>query len=140
MVDLAEYALYRCIEDGDKQITYSFDILDDHKVSDDAITNCVRKRFKRFSSRPVNSSGADTDIELHERTTNFTRHYSIRETSDIAAFVEDNDENVNDHNVVDNWLQPTYDKENDVLQLMVSVRIKPLILRGIAMYVGTYFY
>lgn len=140
MVDLAEYALYRCIEEGDKQITYSFDILDDCKVSDDAITNCARNRIKRFSSRPVKSSAADTDIELRERTTSFTSHYSIRETSDTAAFVEDNDENVNDHNAVDDWLQPIYDKENDVLQLMVSVRVKPFMFQGIATYVGTYFY
>ena len=122
MVDLAEYALYRCIKfEGDEQITYSFKILDDCKVSDDAITNCVRKNIKRFSSRPANSLPADTDIELCERPTSFIDHSYIGGTSDTAAFVEDNGENVDDHNADDYWLQPTYDKGNDVLQLMVSV-------------------
>ena len=123
MVDLAEYALYRCIEfkEGDEQITYSFEILDDCRVSDDAITNCVRNNIKRFSSRPANGLPADTDIELRERATSFINRSYIRESSDTAAFVEDDGENVNDHNADDDWLQPTYDKENDVLQLMVSV-------------------
>ena len=124
MIDLAEYALYRCIEEEDNKITYSFEILDDCKVSDDAITNCVRKNIKRFSSRPANSTTANTDIELRERATSFINRSYIRESSDSAVFVEDNNEDAEDHDIDDGWLQPKYDKENDVLQLMVSVKSK----------------
>ena len=120
---MAEYALYRCIEEADEQITYSFEILDDCKVSDDAITNYVREKIQRFSSRPANSSTADTDIELQEKATSFINCSYIRESSNSVVFVEDNGKDVNDHDADDDWLQPKYDKENDVLQLMVCVSV-----------------
>lgn len=123
-IDLAEYALYRCIKEEHKQITYSFEILDDCKPSNDVITQCVRNRIKRLSLRPGNSSTVDMGLELQERPIN---HCYVRENSGANMFEGDNIENAHgkdDNDADDDWLQPNYDKDNDVLQLMVSINLR----------------
>ena len=124
MVDLAEYVLYRCIkEEGPmhklKKITYSFEILDDCKACGGALANFVGQKIKRFSSRPPDSLTADR--QSLERSTSFIN----RSFNSIAyAHVPEGDGNENGYDDGDDgddkWLQPEYDKDNDVLQLMVS--------------------
>lgn len=122
MIDLAEYALYQCIKEEEhehklKSITYFFELLDDCKTCNGVITNYIGEKIKRFSSRPANSVAVDRGSQ--ERTTSFiNRSYVIENNythSSSAPALED------DRKYDDKWLQPKYDKDNDVLLLMVSV-------------------
>ena len=112
--------LYRCIkEEGDvhklKKITYSFEILDDCKACDGALANFISQKIKRFSSRPADSLTADR--QSLERTTCFINH-SFDSTT--YGHIPEGDGGENGYHGDDKWLQPGYDKDNDVLQLMVS--------------------
>ena len=110
MIELAEYALYQCcIDEKDNQITYSFEIIDDYRTSDGI--NCIKK----FFSMNANNNGK-VNLELQGRHTGFTNHILESEDSDSIE-----DKNEHDCDADDEWLQPKYCKDNDVLQLMVSI-------------------
>lgn len=124
-VDLAELALYQCITEEEhehehklKKITYSFELLDDCKTCDGAVANFVGKKLKIFSSRPANSVTTDRE-SLEERTTVFINQ-SFDSIDNIYTLIPEGDGGENGHKNDDKWLQPGYDKDNDVLQLMVS--------------------
>ena len=118
MVDLAEYALYRCIKKDPeehvehklKKITYSFEILDDCRACDGAIGIFFRQKLNMFSSKSANSSTVDR--QSLERATLFVNHSYTQ--------VLEGDGGENGYEDDNKWLQPKYDKDNDVLQLMVS--------------------
>ena len=114
MVDLAEYVLYQCIKQEEhaehnlKKITYSFEILDDCNACDSVIGNFFGQKLNKFFSKSANSSTIDR--RPRGRSTFYVNH------SYIEVFDDGKDGYVDD----DEWLQPEYDKDNDVLQLMVS--------------------
>ena len=125
MVDLAELALYQCITEEEhkrvhrlKKITYSFELLEDCKINDGgAIANYIGGKMKMFSSRPANSDRESQE----ERTTVFINHsIDSASASNTYTVVPEGDGGENGHKNDDKWLQPGYDKDNDVLQLMVS--------------------
>ena len=104
MIELAEYALYQCcIDEGDDQTIYSFKILDDYRTSDG--TGCI-KNIKMALSKNACEKGYE-NLELQGNNTG-TNVY--------------NNEHDHDYDADDKWLQPKYCKDNDVLQLMVSIR------------------
>ena len=120
MVDLAEYALYRCIEEEDKnkqkKIIYSFELLDDCTTCDGAITNFVSQKVKKLFMKPNNNLPVDREaIEMSTSISN--PHAYVRQSSHITVVEEGDDYRGNIK-----WLQPKYNKQNDILQLMVSYR------------------
>ena len=126
MVDLAEYALYQCCIDEneeEKQITYFFEILDDCRTCDGKISSFIHETIRRFLSRSANSPTVDGNVELQIETTSFVNPpYVIENTDSRETFQENNRENELDCDANDEWLQPIYDKDNDVLQLMVCIK------------------
>ena len=121
MVDLAELALYQCITEEEhehklKKITYSFEFLEDCKTCDGVVANFVGQKMKWFSSRPANGVTAGGE-SLEERTTFFINR-SLDSSSYTHMLEGDGGENGQKNDK--KWLQPGYDKDNDVLQLMVS--------------------
>ena len=130
---MAEYALYQCCIDEnekEKQITFIFEILDDCRTCDGIISSYIGERVKRFLSRSANSPTIDESVVFPEVTTSFVNPpYIIMENTDSRETLQGNNcENGHDHDANNKWLQPIYDKDKDVLQLMVSGNIAAITL------------